>query len=93
MFWKVLVVFSDDRSAESFKQHIESVTQIRGSVNDSNMKPSCLIIDEIDGAPTVSTQSKSGNVHVTHFHYFDKYTFLELCASVNKSHKRNIEEE
>ena len=47
---------SDDRSPEAFKQSIESVTQIRGSVNDSNMKPNCLIIDEIDGAPANSIQ-------------------------------------
>ena len=47
---------SDDRSVDAFKQNIESVTQIRGSVNDTNMKPSCLIIDEIDGAPQVFIQ-------------------------------------
>jgi chromosome transmission fidelity protein 18 len=35
---------SDDRSVDSFKEKIESVTQIRGTVNDSGMKPSCLII-------------------------------------------------
>ena len=44
---------SDDRSVESFKQNIESVTQIRGTVNDQGFKPNCLIIDEIDGAPQV----------------------------------------
>ena len=44
---------SDDRSAEAFKQNIESVTQIRGSVNEKTFKPTCLIIDEIDGAPQV----------------------------------------
>ena len=44
---------SDDRSADSFKQNIESVTQIRGTVNDQGFKPNCLIIDEIDGAPQV----------------------------------------
>ncbi len=42
---------SDDRSVDSFKQNIESVTQIRGTVNDQGFKPNCLIIDEIDGAP------------------------------------------
>lgn len=45
---------SDDRNAESFKQYIESATQTRGSVNEPSMKPTCLIIDEIDGAPQVS---------------------------------------
>lgn len=45
---------SDDRSVEAFKQNIESVTQIRGTVNDKDLKPNCLIIDEIDGAPAVS---------------------------------------
>ena len=44
---------SDDRSVDSFKQNIESVTQIRGTVNDQGFKPNCLIIDEIDGAPQV----------------------------------------
>lgn len=49
---------SDDRSADAFKQNIESVTQSRGSVNQSenSYKPSCLIIDEIDGAPQNSIQ-------------------------------------
>lgn len=44
---------SDDRSVDMFKIYLESVTQMRGSVNDTNLKPNCLIIDEIDGAPQV----------------------------------------
>jgi chromosome transmission fidelity protein 18 len=48
---------SDDRSVESFKTNIESVTQTRGSVNETDMKPNCLIIDEIDGAPQVTSQN------------------------------------
>ena len=49
---------SDDRSVDSFKQNIESVTQIRGTVNDDGFKPNCLIIDEIDGAPQVCYLSR-----------------------------------
>lgn len=45
---------SDDRSVDMFKIYLESVTQMRGSVNDTNLKPNCLIIDEIDGAPQVN---------------------------------------
>jgi chromosome transmission fidelity protein 18 len=48
------ILLSDDRSVDSFKTNIESVTQTRGSVNETDMKPSCLIIDEIDGAPQVT---------------------------------------
>lgn len=44
---------SDDRSIEMFKIYLESVTQMRGSVNETTFKPNCLIIDEIDGAPQV----------------------------------------
>ncbi|XP_078095921.1 chromosome transmission fidelity protein 18 homolog [Mustelus asterias] len=44
---------SDDRSPEIFKTKIESATQMK-SVLGSNEKPNCLIIDEIDGAPTAA---------------------------------------
>lgn len=44
---------SDDRSPEVFKTRIEAATQMK-SVLGANEKPNCLIIDEIDGAPTVS---------------------------------------
>ncbi|XP_042294272.1 chromosome transmission fidelity protein 18 homolog isoform X2 [Sceloporus undulatus] len=44
---------SDDRSPEVFKTRIEAATQMK-SVLGANEKPNCLIIDEIDGAPTAS---------------------------------------
>ncbi|XP_078273779.1 chromosome transmission fidelity protein 18 homolog [Rhinoraja longicauda] len=44
---------SDDRSPEIFKTRIESATQMK-SVLGANEKPNCLIIDEIDGAPTAA---------------------------------------
>ncbi|KAM4697485.1 chromosome transmission fidelity protein 18 homolog isoform 1-T1 [Rhinophrynus dorsalis] len=44
---------SDDRSPEVFKTRIEAATQMK-SVLGVDEKPNCLIIDEIDGAPTVS---------------------------------------
>ena len=47
-------VLSDDRSVDVFRNKIESATQMQ-SVLDSGKRPNCLIIDEIDGAPTVST--------------------------------------
>ncbi|XP_046856217.1 LOW QUALITY PROTEIN: chromosome transmission fidelity protein 18 homolog, partial [Xenia sp. Carnegie-2017] len=43
--------FSDDRSVEVFRNKIESTTQMQ-SVLDSGKRPNCLVIDEIDGAPT-----------------------------------------
>ncbi|XP_040297159.1 chromosome transmission fidelity protein 18 homolog isoform X2 [Bufo bufo] len=44
---------SDDRSAEIFRTRIEAATQMK-SVLGMDERPNCLIIDEIDGAPTVS---------------------------------------
>ncbi|XP_063790933.1 chromosome transmission fidelity protein 18 homolog [Pseudophryne corroboree] len=44
---------SDDRSPEIFRTRIEAATQMK-SVLGLNERPNCLIIDEIDGAPTVS---------------------------------------
>ncbi|XP_044159367.1 chromosome transmission fidelity protein 18 homolog [Bufo gargarizans] len=44
---------SDDRSAEVFRTRIEAATQMK-SVLGMDERPNCLIIDEIDGAPTVS---------------------------------------
>uniref|UniRef100_A0A8C5Q1K2 Chromosome transmission fidelity protein 18 homolog n=1 Tax=Leptobrachium leishanense TaxID=445787 RepID=A0A8C5Q1K2_9ANUR len=44
---------SDDRSPELFKTRIQAATQMK-SVLGVNERPNCLIIDEIDGAPTVS---------------------------------------
>lgn len=43
---------SDDRSAEVFQKRIDTATQMK-SVLGTNEKPNCLIIDEIDGAPSV----------------------------------------
>ena len=37
---------SDDRSADAFRQHIEAVTQSRGSVNQSEKVREVLIIDD-----------------------------------------------
>ena len=43
---------SDDRSAELFKNKLETTTQMISCMGEGN-KPNCLIIDEIDGAPVV----------------------------------------
>ncbi|XP_072273094.1 chromosome transmission fidelity protein 18 homolog [Pyxicephalus adspersus] len=43
----------DDRSPDVFKTRIEAATQMK-SVLGADERPNCLIIDEIDGAPTVS---------------------------------------
>ncbi|XP_070617024.1 chromosome transmission fidelity protein 18 homolog [Erythrolamprus reginae] len=44
---------SDDRSPEIFQTQIEAATQMK-SVLGASEKPNCLVIDEIDGAPTAS---------------------------------------
>ncbi|XP_067353398.1 chromosome transmission fidelity protein 18 homolog isoform X2 [Channa argus] len=44
---------SDDRSAEVFQKRIDTATQMK-SVLGVNEKPNCLIIDEIDGAPSAA---------------------------------------
>eukprot|EP00731_Ephydatia_muelleri_P038622 Em0832g1a len=44
---------SDDRSPEMFRNNIEASTQMQ-AVLTSHSKPNCLIIDEIDGAPTAA---------------------------------------
>ncbi|CAL8285860.1 unnamed protein product, partial [Arctogadus glacialis] len=44
---------SDDRSAEVFQRRIDTATQMK-SVLGTNQRPNCLIIDEIDGAPTAA---------------------------------------
>jgi len=44
---------SDDRSADVFREKIESATQMK-AVLGADPRPNCLIIDEIDGAPQVS---------------------------------------
>ncbi|XP_069838245.1 chromosome transmission fidelity protein 18 homolog isoform X2 [Dendropsophus ebraccatus] len=44
---------SDDRSPEVFRTRIEAATQMK-SVLGLDERPNCLVIDEIDGAPTIS---------------------------------------
>ncbi|CAK6971773.1 chromosome transmission fidelity protein 18 homolog [Scomber scombrus] len=44
---------SDDRSADVFQKRIDTATQMK-SVLGANERPNCLIIDEIDGAPTAA---------------------------------------
>ncbi|KAG1667117.1 Chromosome transmission fidelity protein 18 [Nymphon striatum] len=44
---------SDDRSIDVFRNRIEAATQMK-SVLGKDPRPNCLIIDEIDGAPTNS---------------------------------------
>lgn len=51
----LLMLCSDDRSAEVFQKRIDTATQMK-SVLGANEKPNCLIIDEIDGAPAVCTK-------------------------------------
>uniref|UniRef100_A0A8D0L4C1 Chromosome transmission fidelity protein 18 homolog n=1 Tax=Sphenodon punctatus TaxID=8508 RepID=A0A8D0L4C1_SPHPU len=53
---------SDDRSPDAFKTRIEAATQMK-SVLGANEKPNCLIIDEIDGAPTASINVLLGIVN------------------------------
>ncbi|EDV27858.1 uncharacterized protein TRIADDRAFT_53969 [Trichoplax adhaerens] len=47
---------SDDRSVEIFRQRIESATQMHSISGDEKGLPNCLLIDEIDGAPTASVE-------------------------------------
>lgn len=53
---RVFFVCSDDRSAEVFQKRIDTATQMK-SVLGANERPNCLIIDEIDGAPAVSSET------------------------------------
>lgn len=53
---------SDDRSIEMFKIYLESVTQMKGAVNEATLKPNCLIIDEIDGAPQVKQKLEKNKI-------------------------------
>lgn len=43
---------SDDRSPEAFLTQLEAATQMR-AVMGKDPKPNCLVLDEIDGAPSV----------------------------------------
>lgn len=68
---------SDDRSAELFYQKLEATTQMQ-AVLTPDCRPTCLIIDEIDGAPVV------GALHFMYVHVceigitFGKVTRLPL---------------
>lgn len=44
---------SDDRNVDSFRQTLENCTQMTSVLNTEN-RPNCIILDEIDGAPSVS---------------------------------------
>ncbi|XP_013180175.1 PREDICTED: chromosome transmission fidelity protein 18 homolog [Papilio xuthus] len=46
---------SDDRSTEAFRSALVSATSMR-SVMDVDRRPNCLILDEIDGAPTQTVE-------------------------------------
>lgn len=63
---------SDDRSAEVFQKRIDTATQMK-SVLGSNEKPNCLIIDEIDGAPSVHLEDP-----------IFKYPFTDQDVLLNK---------
>ena len=45
-------LLSDDRSVDVFRNKLESATQMK-AVMGADPRPNCLVIDEIDGAPTV----------------------------------------
>ncbi|XP_061088741.1 chromosome transmission fidelity protein 18 homolog [Conger conger] len=53
---------SDDRSAELFQKRIDTATQMK-SVLGANEKPNCLVIDEIDGAPTAAINVLLANLN------------------------------
>lgn len=44
---------SDDRSPDAFRLTLENGTQMKSVLNEEN-KPNCIVLDEIDGAPTNS---------------------------------------
>uniref|UniRef100_A0A8C0WTM3 Chromosome transmission fidelity protein 18 homolog n=1 Tax=Castor canadensis TaxID=51338 RepID=A0A8C0WTM3_CASCN len=54
---------SDDRSPEAFRTHIEAATQME-SVLGAGGRPNCLVIDEIDGAPTVGLLSQGPHLYL-----------------------------
>lgn len=47
---------SDDRSPEIFRTQLEAATQMK-AVMGAERRPNCLVLDEIDGAPSV-------NIHI-----------------------------
>lgn len=46
---------SDDRNVDSFRQILESCTQMKSVLNREN-RPNCIVLDEIDGAPLPSVE-------------------------------------
>jgi chromosome transmission fidelity protein 18 len=44
----------------AFKVKLEAATQMK-SVSEKDKRPNCLIIDEIDGAPTPTIQVSEGH--------------------------------
>jgi len=46
---------SDERNLTCFKRQLEATTQMC-SVMSNDSRPNCLVLDEIDGAPVVSTK-------------------------------------
>ena len=65
---------SDDRSPEIFRQRIASSTQMQ-AVLSGDSRPNCLIIDEIDGAPAVSTDMYAM--------YICTFLFLHFCTLIS----------
>ncbi|XP_031419946.1 chromosome transmission fidelity protein 18 homolog [Clupea harengus] len=53
---------SDDRSAELFQKRIDTATQMK-SVLGANERPNCLVIDEIDGAPSAAISVLLATLH------------------------------
>ena len=60
----ILLHYSDDRSQEVFQRNIEAATQMQALSLVDN-RPNCLIIDEIDGAPTVSPAIRNNSISTT----------------------------
>lgn len=47
---------SDDRSLDAFKLALQNGTQMQTAVLNPDRRPNCIILDEIDGAPSVSIE-------------------------------------
>lgn len=58
---------SDDRSPEIFRTQLEAATQMK-AVMGAERRPNCLVLDEIDGAPSV-------NIHIILITYFLRKVF------------------
>ena len=71
--YNYILFCSDDRSPDVFKRSIEAATQMQAlSLVDS--RPNCLIIDEIDGAPTVRPTHHKPTIHTYQHYYVHVYT-------------------